>query len=95
MTVGLATVRRSSMSVAHDSSAQWPNISAPLTDRSGVAIVPIASVGRRRRPDSLGPHIRSIGLDAQSTLYDQLQGFCAEVQAKLVGGNAAAVFNLH
>ena len=51
--------------------------------------------GPFRRPDSLGPHMRSIGLDAQSTLYDQLQGFCAEVQAKLVGGNAAAVFNLN
>ncbi len=41
------------------------------------------------------PHIRSVGLGAQSTLHDQLQGFSADDQAKLVGGNAAAVFNLH
>jgi predicted TIM-barrel fold metal-dependent hydrolase len=40
------------------------------------------------------PHIRSIGLDAQSTLYQQLQTFSVEDQAKLVGGNAANVFNL-
>ncbi len=41
------------------------------------------------------PHIRSIGLDAQSRLYRQLQTFSAEDQAKLVGGNAATVFNLN
>ena len=41
------------------------------------------------------PHIRSIGLDAQSTLYQQLQTFSLEDQAKLVGGNAAKVFNLN
>jgi predicted TIM-barrel fold metal-dependent hydrolase len=41
------------------------------------------------------PHIRSIGLDAQSTLYQQLQIFSLEDQAKLVGGNAAKVFNLN
>jgi predicted TIM-barrel fold metal-dependent hydrolase len=41
------------------------------------------------------PHIRSIGLDAQSTLYQQLQTFSVEDQAKLVGGNAAKVFNLN
>ena len=41
------------------------------------------------------PHIRSIGLDAQSTLYQQLQGFSREDQAKLVGENAAAVFGLN
>ena len=41
------------------------------------------------------PHIRSIGLDAQSTLYQQLQTFSEEDQAKLVGGNAATVFNLN
>ena len=40
------------------------------------------------------PHIRSIGLDAQSTLYQQLQTFSAEDQAKLVGGNAVEVFGL-
>ncbi len=41
------------------------------------------------------PHIRSIGLDAQSRLYQQLQIFSAEDQAKLVGENAASVFNLN
>ncbi len=41
------------------------------------------------------PHIRSIGLDAQSTLYQQLQTFSLEDQAKLVGGNAAKVFDLN
>ena len=41
------------------------------------------------------PHIRSIGLDAQSTLYQQLQTFSSEDQAKLVGENAAAVFGLN
>ena len=40
------------------------------------------------------PHIRSIGLDAQSTLVQQLQTFSAEDQAKLVGGNAVEVFGL-
>ena len=40
------------------------------------------------------PHIRSIGLDAQSTLVQQLQIFTEEEQAKLVGENAAAVFGL-
>jgi len=40
------------------------------------------------------PHIRSIGLDSQSTLVQQLQSFSAEDQAKLVGGNAVEVFGL-
>ena len=40
------------------------------------------------------PHIRSIGLDAHSTLYQQLQTFSDEDQAKLVGGNAVQVFGL-
>lgn len=41
------------------------------------------------------PHIRSMGLDAQSTLYQQLQTFSQEDQAKLVGENAAQLFNLN
>ena len=41
------------------------------------------------------PHIRSMGLDAQSTLYQQLQAFSQEDQAKLVGENAAQLFNLN
>lgn len=41
------------------------------------------------------PHIRSMGLDAQSTLYQQLQTFSQEDQGKLVGGNAAQLFNLN
>ena len=41
------------------------------------------------------PHIRSIGLDAQSTLYQQMQCFTAEEQAKLVGENAVKVFGLN
>lgn len=41
------------------------------------------------------PHIRSMGLDAQSTLYRQLQSFSQEDQAKLVGENAARVFDLN
>ena len=41
------------------------------------------------------PHIRSIGLDVQSTLYEQLQTLPREDQEKLVGGNAAALFNLN
>ncbi len=40
------------------------------------------------------PHIRSIGLDAQSTLYQQLQTFSEEDQSKLVGENAVQVFGL-
>ena len=39
------------------------------------------------------PHIRSIGLDAQLTLYEQLQAFPEEDQAKLIGGNAATLFD--
>ena len=41
------------------------------------------------------PHIRSIGLDAQSTLYQQLQAFSEEEQSDLVGGNAVRVFDLN
>ena len=41
------------------------------------------------------PHIRSMGLDAQSTLYRQLQTFSEEDQAKLVGENAVKVFDLN
>ena len=41
------------------------------------------------------PHIRSMGLDAKSTLYQQLQTFSEEDQAKLVGENAAKVFDLN
>ena len=40
------------------------------------------------------PHIRSMGLDAQSTLYQQLQTFSGEDQARLVGENAAGLFDL-
>ena len=40
------------------------------------------------------PHIRSMGLDAKSTLYQQLQTFSEEDQAKLVGENAVKVFDL-
>ena len=40
------------------------------------------------------PHIRSMGLDAQSTLYRQLQTFSEEDQAKLVCDNAVKVFDL-
>ena len=41
------------------------------------------------------PHIRSMGLDAKSTLYQQLQTFSEEDQAKLVGENAVKVFDLN
>ena len=41
------------------------------------------------------PHIRSMGLDAKSTLYQQLQTFSEEEQAKLVGENAMKVFDLN
>ena len=41
------------------------------------------------------PHIRSMGLDAKSTLYQQLQTFSEEDQAKLVGENAMKVFDLN
>ena len=41
------------------------------------------------------PHIRSMGLDAQSTLYQQLQTFSEEDQAKLVCDNAVKVFDLN
>ena len=41
------------------------------------------------------PHIRSMGLDAKSTLYQQLQTFSEEEQAKLVGENAVKVFDLN
>ena len=39
------------------------------------------------------PRMRSIGMDAQLTLYEQLQVFPEEDQAKLVGGNAATLFD--
>ncbi len=41
------------------------------------------------------PHIRSIGLDAHSALYRQLQSFSEEDQGKLVGENAVKVFDLN
>ncbi len=41
------------------------------------------------------PHIRSIGLEAQSVLHDQLQFLPQEDQDKVVGGNAAALFQLN
>ena len=39
------------------------------------------------------PHTRSIGLDAQSALYKQLETLPREEQEQVVGGNAAKVFN--
>jgi predicted TIM-barrel fold metal-dependent hydrolase len=39
------------------------------------------------------PHTRSIGLEAQSTLSQQLASLSHEDQEKVVGGNAAHVFN--
>ena len=39
------------------------------------------------------PHIRSIGLEAQSSLSQLLGALVREDQEKVVGGNAAHVFN--
>ena len=41
------------------------------------------------------PHIRSIGLEAQSTLHDQLQYLSQEDQNRVVASNAAALFQLN
>lgn len=41
------------------------------------------------------PHIRSIGLDAQSALREAIGNLPKADQEKLVGGNAAKVFNLN
>lgn len=40
------------------------------------------------------PHFRSIGLEAQSALYELIGTLPREEQEKVVGGNAAEVFNL-
>jgi predicted TIM-barrel fold metal-dependent hydrolase len=40
------------------------------------------------------PHFRSIGLEAQSALHELVGALPQEEQAKVVGGNAATVFNL-
>lgn len=40
------------------------------------------------------PHFRSIGLDAQSALHELVGSLPREDQEKVVGGNAAKVFNL-
>jgi len=40
------------------------------------------------------PHFRSIGLEAQAALPKLLAGLAREDQEKVVGGNAAQVFNL-
>ncbi len=40
------------------------------------------------------PHFRSIGLEAQSTLHDLIGELPREDQEKIVGGNAAQVFNI-
>jgi uncharacterized protein len=40
------------------------------------------------------PHFRSIGLEAQSALHELVGPLPREDQAKVVGGNAATVFNL-
>ena len=40
------------------------------------------------------PHFRSIGLEAQSALHALLGSLPRQDQEKVVGGNAAQVFNL-
>jgi predicted TIM-barrel fold metal-dependent hydrolase len=40
------------------------------------------------------PHFRSIGLDAQSALHELVGALPRDDQEKVVGGNAARVFNL-
>jgi len=40
------------------------------------------------------PHFRSIGLEAQSALHDLLGALPRQDQEKVVGRNAAQVFNL-
>ena len=40
------------------------------------------------------PHFQSIGLEAQSALHELLGTLPREDQEKMVGGNAAQVFNL-
>jgi predicted TIM-barrel fold metal-dependent hydrolase len=41
------------------------------------------------------PHIRSIGLDADSAVFRLIDGLSREDQEKVVGANAATVFNLN
>ena len=41
------------------------------------------------------PHIRSIGLDADSAVFQLIEGLPREDQEKVVGGNAAELFNLN
>jgi predicted TIM-barrel fold metal-dependent hydrolase len=41
------------------------------------------------------PHFRSIGLDAQSALHELVGALPRDDQEKVVGGNAARVFNLN
>ena len=41
------------------------------------------------------PHLRSIGLEAQSAVYRLLATLPREDQERVVGGNAAKVFNLN
>lgn len=40
------------------------------------------------------PHIRSIGLDADSAVYDLIANLTPDEQAQVVGGNAAEVFRI-
>jgi len=40
------------------------------------------------------PHFRSIGLEAQSALHELVGSLPREAQEKVVGGNAATVFNV-
>jgi predicted TIM-barrel fold metal-dependent hydrolase len=41
------------------------------------------------------PHFRSIGLEAQSALHELVESLPGEDQEKVVGGNAATVFNVN
>ena len=40
------------------------------------------------------PHLRSIGLDAQSDAYKLIETLPREDQEKVIGGNAAKLFNV-
>lgn len=64
-----------------------------INDTAAAYSIPQAGVGQVLWGSDF-PHFRSIGLEAQSALHELVGALPREDQEKVVGGNAAKVFNL-
>ena len=65
-----------------------------IEDTAAAHVIPYIGVARILWGSDF-PHIRSIGLDTQSALKESIGNLPRADQEKLVGGNAARVFNLN